>query len=478
MKVLQNKPRTKTLVVAMAVLALSGCASVNFDNSLAKANQDTTDFTNGKLELALTQEQRSAQEKKAAKYLAQPLSQGDAVQLALVNSPALQAMLAQNWADASNAAQAGRIGNPTFAFERSTFLDEVEIGRRLTFGLLDLITLPQRLGIAERGIARAQIQLTSDVVDQVTQVRQAWVKAVAAKQNLMYAQQVDAAAEVSADLARRLQAVGNFTKLQRARQQVFYADAATQLASAQHDATATREALNRALGLSEAQAKQLKLPDRLPDLPKAPRSPEEVSKVANAGRLDIKLAQSALESAAKAQGLTMLTSLTDIELGIRRDTVFGNAAGTEIPRHGYEVSMKLPIFDFGGLRRDAMSAQTLAVANRLEATVRSAGSNLRETYSAYRTAYDIARHYRDEVVPLRKTISEESVLRYNGMIIGVFELLADSKDQISSVMAAIAAEQQFWLADAALQASQMGKPTNASAGSVVAAGSGGGDAGH
>jgi outer membrane protein TolC len=327
-------------------------------------------------------------------------------------------------------------------------------------------------------MARAQIQLTADVVDQVTQVRQAWVKAVAAKQNLVYAQQVNATAEVSADLARRMQALGNFTKLQRARQQAFYADAATQLALAQHDATASREALNRTLGLNEAQSKQLRLPDRLPDLPKTPSSPEDVSKAANAGRLDIKLAQSALESAAKAQGLTLLTSVTDIELGIRSDTVIDNTHRTENPRQGYEISMKLPIFDFGGLRRDAMNAQTLALANRLEATVRSAGSNLRESYSAYRTAHDIARHYRDEVVPLRKTISEENVLRYNGMIIGVFELLADSKDQISSVMAAIAAEQQFWLADAALKASQMGKPTLTTVGSIGASGGSASDAGH
>ena len=468
----------KILFGIMAVLALSGCASLNFDQSLAKANQDTADFTGGKLELAQSQEQRSAQEKKAAQFLAQSLSQSDAVQLALVNSPALQAMLAQNWTEAANAAQTGRILNPTFTFERSTLLDEVELGRQLSFGLLDLLTLPQRIGIAERGMARAQIQLTADVVDQVTQVRQAWVKAVAAKQNLVYAQQVNATAEVSADLARRMQALGNFTKLQRARQQAFYADAATQLALAQHDATASRETLNRALGLNEAQSKQLRLPDRLPDLPKSPSSPEDVSKAANAGRLDIKLAQSALESAAKAQGLNLLTSVTDIELGIRSDTVIDNTHRTENPRQGYEISMKLPIFDFGGLRRDAMNAQTLALANRLEATVRSAGSNLRESYSAYRTAHDIARHYRDEVVPLRKTISEENVLRYNGMIIGVFELLADSKDQISSVMAAIAAEQQFWLADAALKASQMGKPTLTTVGSTGASGGSASDAGH
>ncbi|WP_244954565.1 hypothetical protein [Sphaerotilus sulfidivorans] len=40
----------------------------------------------------------------------------------------------------------------------------------------------------------------------------------------------------------------------------------------------------------------------------------------------------------------------------------------------------------------------------------------------------------------------------------MFELLADSRDQVSTVMAAIDAEQQFWLADAALQASLIGRP--------------------
>ena len=71
----------------------------------------------------------------------------------------------------------------------------------------------------------------------------------------------------------------------------------------------------------------------------------------------------------------------------------------------------------------------------------------------------MARHYRDEIVPLRKTIAEENVLRYNGMLIGVFELLADNRTQINSVLGAINAYQLFWLADAALAASMTGKPT-------------------
>ena len=56
---------------------------------------------------------------------------------------------------------------------------------------------------------------------------------------------------------------------------------------------------------------------------------------------------------------------------------------------------------------------------------------MREAYVAYRTAYDLARHYRDEIVPLRKRIAEENLLRYNGMLIGVFELLADAREQIA-----------------------------------------------
>ncbi len=478
MKRLNQMPRVKLIAAAVSLVILTGCASVNFDQSIAKTNQDAADFTAGRLTLAQTHAQREARERTAAELLKQPLGQSDAVQLALINSPALQAMLADNWANAANAAQSGRIANPIFTFERLRTGAELELGRLLSFGLLDLLTLPQRNAIAQRRIAQSQLRLSLDVIDQVTQVRQTWVKAVAAQQSLSYARQVVDSAQASAELARRLQAVGNFNKLARARQQMFYADAATQLAGTQHTATSTREELTRLLGLTDAQAEQLKLAERLPDLPKAPRDPAEVSRQASASRLDIRMAQSAFEAAAKAQGLNFVTSFTDIELGMIRNTVFDNEHGSKTTGRGFEISLRLPIFDWGGPQRDAMNAQTLAAANRLEAAVRAAGSSLREGYSAYRTAYDITRHYRDEVIPLRKTISEENVLRYNGMLIGVFELLADSRAEVGTVMAAISAEQQFWLADAALQASVMGKPIMASPETMPAGGPAGGAAPH
>ncbi|GHD58642.1 TolC family protein [Jeongeupia chitinilytica] len=468
----------RRLAVIAAALVLSGCASVDFDESVAQANRDAADFTQGKLALASTDVQRDAMRDEAAKLLDQPLGQTGAVQVALLNSLALQALLAQNWADAAAAAQGGRLPNPVFSFERMTIANELEFGRLLAFGLLDLITLPQRYNTAQRQIAAARLRLTGDVVNQVTQVRQAWVNAVAAQQTLVYTRQVFEAAEASAELARRLQSVGNFTKLDRARQQAFYADAATQLAGAQHAATAAREALVRQLGLDDAQAQQLKLPDRLPALPKSPRSADDTGKAASSTRMDVRQARMSLDAAVKAQGLNWITSFADIELGLRYDTVFDTADGAKNHKRGFEVDVRLPLFDWGDLQRDAMNAQTLAAANRYEATLRAAGSNLRESYSAYRTSFDIARHYRDEVVPLRKTISEENTLRYNGMLIGVFELLADSRDQVGAVIGAIGAEQQFWLADAALQAAVLGRPGTASVAVAASAGGGGGEAGH
>nr|WP_315204475.1 hypothetical protein [uncultured Albidiferax sp.] len=80
-----------------------------------------------------------------------------------------------------------------------------------------------------------------------------------------------------------------------------------------------------------------------------------------------------------------------------------------------------------------------------------AGSEAREAYFAYRTAFDLAVHYRDEIVPLRKFIVEEQVLRYNGMLASVWDLLAETRQQSLAVNSAIEAQRDFWLADADLQ---------------------------
>jgi hypothetical protein len=60
------------------------------------------------------------------------------------------------------------------------------------------------------------------------------------------------------------------------------------------------------------------------------------------------------------------------------------------------------------------------------------------------------------VVPLRKAIADEMLLRYNGMLIGVFELLADAREQVMSVNQSIEASRDFWIAESHFQQALVG----------------------
>ena len=151
---------------ALGLAVLTGCASVSLEQNIGRVNDEAGGFTEGKLALARTQEERDRRAQATEALLAQPLGQKEAVQLALSNSPSLQALLAQGWAEAADAAQAGRIANPIFDFERMTAGPELGLSRALSFGLLDLLTLPTRYGIATRRIEQSQLRLTGNVVDQ------------------------------------------------------------------------------------------------------------------------------------------------------------------------------------------------------------------------------------------------------------------------------------------------------------------------
>jgi outer membrane protein TolC len=111
------------------------------------------------------------------------------------------------------------------------------------------------------------------------------------------------------------------------------------------------------------------------------------------------------------------------------------------------------MFDFGAVKVRQAEESYMQAVNRLLAKAVNVRSEAREAYAGYRARYDIARQYRREVLPLRKIISDETLLRYNAMQIDVFALLAEARQRLASTNAAIEAERDFWLADTNLSAS-------------------------
>lgn len=447
MRIQSKAAHLKPLAVALSALILTGCATFSKDGGLDSVSTLTKERTGQTVQREKSTADVKATQSTVDQLLAKPLTPDSAVQVALANNKGLQAAFAELGVAEANLVQAGRLRNPGYSFGRLRGGNDYEIDRSIMFDFVGLLTMPVRSNIEGRRFEQAKLQAASQAVQLAADTRKAYFTAVAAQQSAQYAEQVATAAEVSAELAQRLAKVGNWSKLDQAREQVFHADAITQLARARHNATAAREQLTRLLGLWGVNT-AFKLPERLPDLPKAPNEVTNIEAQAMSQRLDIQVARRDAEATASSLGLTRATGFVNVF-----DAGYANKSQSGLPReNGYEISLELPIFDWGGARVARAEATYMqAVYRTADAAVR-ARSEVRESYSAYRTTYDVAKHYRDKVVPLRKRISDEVMLRYNGMLASVFELLTDARDQVNSVNTAIEAQRDFWVAETDLQA--------------------------
>jgi len=440
-------PRAGVFVVVL----LAGCGSLSEDARFAPVEQAVQERTG-----AQTKWVRSDAESvrgRVTELLAQPLSPENAVQIALLNNPGLQAGYAEVGIAEADLVQASRWRGPTFSFARLRRGDETEYERSVFFDVLGLITIPLSVRVEEKRLAGAQDRAAAEGLRVALETRKAWFSAVAAQESARYAAQVKEAAEASAELARRMAAAGNFSKLDQAREQAFYAEATAQLARAQQEERAARERLVRLMGLW-GEDLAFRLPERLPELPKAPREAgEDLEAQALAQRLDVQGARRDTEALAESLGLTKVNRFVSmLDFGIIQNSETGQ------PRQrGWEIELGIPIFDFGQARTARAERLYMQAVNRTAEAAIQARSEVRQTYGAYRTSFDVAQHYRDEIVPLRKRISEEMLLRYNGMLASVFELLADSREQVAAVNAYIETLRDFWLAESDFQMALTGR---------------------
>lgn len=460
-----SSPRLRLLAMLASAAVLGGCASFTPDGGFATVEKTTKDRLGKDVQWARSDADQDSISKRVDELLSKPLTVDAAVQLALLNNRGLQADFQELGITEAEVVQAGRLPNPGFSFGRMSRGDEREIERGLHFNLARLVAMPLIGRMEARRFEQVKGRVAMNVLSLAADTRKAYFTALAAEETVRYMRQVKQAADASAELARRMEQVGNFNKLQRAREQSFYANAALQLARAEQAQRSTRERLVRLLGLWGAQT-QFALPERLPDLPPSPLELPDVEQVALAQRLDVQGARQAAEMTASNLGLTRTTRFVNVlELGLARNS--SNEAPTQ---RGWEIGFELPLFDWGGARVARAEAIYMQTLHRAAETAINARSEVREAYTGYRSAYDIARHHRDEVVPLNQRIAEENVLRYNGMFIGVFELLADARTQIASVNASIEALRDFWIAQADLDMALIGKPSlSAAAGPAMAA---------
>lgn len=441
----------RAAALAAAVPLVAGCATFSDDGAIGPVSALTRERV-GHAPAPATDADADARRTRIDTLLAAPLAEDGAVELALLNNRGLQARMAELGIAEAELVRAGRLPNPSFSFGRLRHGDgAVEIDRAVVFDLAGLLTLPLASAAERRRLEAVQLAAADEAVALASRTRRAWVRAVAARELLALHTRVAETADVASAYAQRMRDAGNLSTLARMNEQAFAADAEARLYRAHQAVVAERERLVRLLGLAEGDA--LQLPDRLPDLPDAPRSDTNAEQTAMDRRLDVQRARRATEALAASLDLVKTTRFIDVlQVG------YQNQSESGMPRaNGYVVTLELPVFDGGSTRLARAEATWRQAVHETADIALRARSEVREAHTGYVNAWQLARHYRDEVVPLRRRIAEENLLRYNGMLIGVLDLLADARTQVDGATGYVEALRDFWLADDDLRTATTGR---------------------
>jgi outer membrane protein TolC len=373
-----------------------------------------------------------------------------AVQVALLNNKGLQAAYAEIGLSAADVWQEAMLVNPTVSVGMIGVDPVKTIEGAVISNILALATRQRRVAVADARFRQAQLRAAEETLRLAADTRRAWIDAVSAWESVSYLNQAQAAAAAASELAQKLGETGAFTKTGQAREHVFYAEIVGQAAEARLAARTAKEELTRLMGLWGPDV-DYSVPNALPGLPKDAKAKRAIEAEALRNRVDLEIAKLELEALAKSYGLTEATRyITDLELltGVEVEREESEEGGTETSTSPIlELEFVIPIFDTGKARMRKAELAYMQAANRMAEKAVNIRSEARSAYDSYRSTYDIARHYRNSVVPLRTKIEAESVLTYNGMITNTFELLADTRAKISSIMLSLNAKRNFWLAD-------------------------------
>lgn len=437
-----------TMISLGIAIALGGCASFSADGGLGDVKKITAQHIKQEVVWAKNLDAQKQASDQVSALLNDCINADEAVQIALLNNKGLQAAFYDLGISEADIVQAGRLPNPKFSMLYARNNGDYKIEQALTFNIFSLIVMPRILAVERQNFEKTKQHVALEVLKLAFETRMAYFNAVAANQHLDYSEQVKESAEASAELAKRMVKAGNWSALEQANEQNYYAQAMQEFSLAKQQKVNNLEALSRTLGVAP---EMIQLQERLPDLPKTTAVLQTIEKDAFKQRLDLQAMRQDTESLAKQLGLTKTTRFINVlEIGPARVL---EGQRSDPYKKGVDISFELPLFDWGGAKVARAEAVYMQAVNRAAQLVTNAQSEIRVAHSQYLTSYEIAKQYRDDIVPLSKKVSEENLLRYNGMLISPFTLFTDARAQVNNVNTYISKLHEFWLADTALQRS-------------------------
>ncbi|MCR4320130.1 MAG: TolC family protein [Candidatus Brocadiaceae bacterium] len=440
-------------ITLMCIGVLTGCASVPKEAGFPDVQNIIEQRIGRRLHWNQGTSEDAAVVDTVRSMLQQELTIDEAVQIALLNNRSLQATYEELGIAQADLVQAGLLRNPLFGAS-FRFPDKTVGGHRSTnteFSVvqdfLDLLVRPLRKKVASTQFEQVKLRVGNAVLDLAAEVRSAYYALQADEQTLEMRRTVVQATEAAVDIATRQHDAGTLKTLDLANQQGFHDQAKLDMTRTDIQIVADRERLNRLMGIWGADT-MWKLPERLPELPESEIPMEHLESIAVSQRLDLAAARQEMQVIAYALSLTRKYRYFYVfDVGV--DTEHDVADDVNIT--GPNVTIELPIFDQRQAEIARLEAQLRQSQRRLSSLAIDIRSEVREVRNRLLAARNVVKYYHDVVLPLRKRIVDESQLYYNGMLIGVYELLLAKQNQINAGREYIDTLRDYWIAGSDLE---------------------------
>lgn len=396
----------------------------------------------------------------ARRLLQQPLDADTAVRVALLSNRELRATLREMGIARGRLMQAGLWPNPVAEAEYLPERD-TRIELRVEYDVTSAILAPLRARALEPDLEAARYRAAGAVVDLGYRVRVAFYGLQSAEQRLAISQRVLDAYAAGRDAARAMLAAGNLPELDVASQEAAYQKARITVARLELDATTARERVQRLLGTYGTDT-AWRVRDALPAAPEQAAVPEKLETRALRASLDLMEAKQRLEGLARRAGITRTEGwLPDVTADVHAltGTPDSSSATTSASdwAFGAGVSVALPVFDRGQGTAAALEAEFDALLERYHGIAIDLRSAAREARAGVQSAHARARQYQDVIVPAQRGVTEQTLLQYNAMQVGIFQLLQARREELDVQLAQVETLREYWSAVAALDALLAGR---------------------
>ncbi len=437
-------PRRQVLWPGLLVLAVSGCASVAPDAGFSAVSEKVEARTGAAPVWTRTAESRAEADAAADRLLETRIGMDEAVALAFLTSPALQAELETLGIARADLLTAILPPSPFIEITRPTTGNT--LGLEVTAPLLDLLFWPQRAQAGQAHMAAAQARAAAILADTAAEVRLAYIDYVSARQSLDLYKQAESAGEAAQLAAEALFDAGNIARVDYDRQRQFAAQMTAERMQAEAQIAPAWERLVAILGLTQTQTEQLKLISRLPAPPDEALDAERLIAAAMEDSLQVAAAEAEVKQVAASRGVRNVEALIG-ELELSADLARSGGSWSD---EAYGLGFALPV-DLGVAGRQRVASEMRGALNTLQQARLDSLAEIRAGAQTVEAARTLALFHRDVSLPVSADVFDGVLRDFNAMQIGMFELLQSRRDRVEAGRGYIGAVTDYWRARAELE---------------------------